>query len=81
MLKYAQLGGDLLVGRMPKYTPGKDYSRAELIKLIKAQGWTVEPKGKTGHLVCRKNGENPFDIPTNPGKKTKQIILKLIGLK
>ena len=65
----------------PNYVPGKDYSRKELLKLIVAQGWSVESKGKTGHLVCRKKGENPFDIPMDPSKKTKQKILKLIGLK
>ena len=36
----------------PNYVPGKDYSRKELLKLIVAQGWSVESKGKTGHLVC-----------------------------
>lgn len=69
------------MGRSPKYVPGKDYSVEELKKLIRAQGWTIESKGSSGHLVARKEGHNPFDIPTAPSKKTKQLILKLIGLK
>jgi len=69
------------MGRSVKYIPGKDYSVEELKKLIRAQGWTIESKGSSGHLVARKEGHNPFDIPTAPSKKTKQLILKLIGLK
>ncbi len=69
------------MGRSAQYIPGKDYSLEELKKLIRAQGWTIESKGSSGHLVARKEGHRPFDIPTAPSKKTKQVILKLIGLK
>ena len=65
----------------PKYQPGKDYSAAELKRMAKALGWTVESKGMSGHMVCRKEGKLPFDIPTSPSKKTKQKILKALGLK
>lgn len=64
-----------------EFVPGKDYSRNELIEFIRQQGWTIESKGKTGHLVCRKKGHLPFDLPTAPKKGTKNKILKLIGLK
>ena len=64
-----------------EFIPGKDYRRKELIELIIQQGWTIEAKGRTGHLVCRKEGHLPFDLPTDPKKGTKQKILKLIGLK
>ena len=69
------------MGHSAKYTPGKDYSLEELKKLIRAQGWTIESKGSSGHLVARKEGHTPFDIPTAPSKKTKHSILKSIGLK
>ena len=44
-----------------EFVPGKDYSRNELIEFIRQQGWTIESKGKTGHLVCRTKGHLPFD--------------------
>lgn len=68
------------LGRV-KYVPGKDYNIRELEDLIRQQGWSIETKGADGHRICRKNGERPFQLPTNPKKGTKQWILKLIGLK
>ena len=64
-----------------EFVPGKDYNRNEIIEFIIQQGWTIESKGKTGHQVCRKDGERPFDLPTDPKKGTKNKIYKLIGLK
>ena len=63
--------------KIKKFVPGKDYSRNELMQLIRQEGWIIESKGADGHLVCRKEEHNPFDLPTDPGKKTKQKILKL----
>ena len=64
-----------------EFIPGKDYNRNEIIEFIIQQGWTIESKEKTGHMICLKEGERPFDLPTNPRKGTKNKIYKLIGLK
>ena len=63
------------------FNPSKDYSVFELKQLAQQQGWSIESKGKTGHMIRRKDGCVPFDIPTHPSKKTKQKIIKLLGLK
>ena len=64
-----------------EFIAGKDYSRREIVEFILQEGWTIEAKGQTGHLVCRKEGHLPFDLPTDPKKGTKQKIFKLLGLK
>lgn len=40
--------------KIKKFVPGKDYSRNELMQLIRQEGWIIESKGADGHLVCRK---------------------------
>ena len=72
------------MGKASEYQPGKDYSRRELLQLAQELGWSVVKKGqkgKSGHVTCIKDGCLPFDIPTDPGKKTTQKILKQMGLK
>ena len=69
------------MGKKKKYIPGKDYSRREIIEFILQEGWTIESKGATGHVICRKAGELPFDLPTDPKKGTKQMIFKRLGFK
>ncbi len=70
------------MGKNPVYVPGKDYSVKELIRMAEALGWEIRTKpGGSGYKVARKPGCLPFDIPSNPSKKTKQKILRQMGLK
>lgn len=70
------------MGKAPEYVPGKDYSVRDLIRMAEALGWEIRTKpGGSGHLVARKEGNRPFDIPSHPSKKTKQKILRQMGLR